>query len=459
MKTEPSTTITFHGGVSGVTGANFLIEDNQNGTKLLVDCGLFQGSRVAEKENMEPFPYDPSSIDAVIITHAHIDHIGRLPKLIHDGFTGPIYSTKATKDIAAIMLEDSAGIIKREAEDENRPPIYTEDDVDMVMRQWEGVDYHTETQLAGGYRFELKDAGHILGSAMVFLSRGGRTLVVTGDLGNTPAALVRDTESIEGAHYVVMESVYGDRNHESAIDRGILLRRVVQDTISRDGVLMVPAFSLERTQELLYEMNEMVEGGYVKEFPVFLDSPLAIKVTSVYRKYHDYFNERARAVLHGDNDLFKFPNLSMTLRTEESKAINNVPNPKMIIAGSGMSNAGRILHHEKRYLPDPNSTLLLVGYQAVGTLGRRILEGAKTVTIHGEKIPVRAKVARIHSYSSHKDSHRLLDFVKTGAGTIERVFVAMGEPESSAFLAQRLRDYVGVYSQVPERGDSVELTL
>jgi metallo-beta-lactamase family protein len=317
----------------------------------------------------------------------------------------------------------------------------------------------------------LKDAGHILGSSMVEFVHGDTKILFTGDLGNSPAPLLKDTETITDATYLIMESVYGDRDHEARDDRRRALENAIEETVKRAGALVVPAFSLERTQELLYEIKLMTEQSRIPLIQVFLDSPLAIKLTKLYEKYEDYFNNRVDAavpsgkparttgVIQSGRDIFKFPGLRATLTTDESKSINEVRNPKIIIAGSGMSNGGRIIHHEKRYLPDPKSTVLLVGYQVPGSLGRELQDGAKTVRILGEEIPVRASIRMIQGYSAHKDMTNLIGFVRETADTLKRVFVVMGEPKSALFLTQRLRDYLGVNAHAPEPGETVELEI
>lgn len=447
--------LTFYGGTGTVTGANFLLENKDK--KILVDCGLFQGEKIGDDSNREPFPYKPSDIDILIITHAHIDHIGRVPKLVKDGFRGKIYSTKPTMELTEIMLIDSVRVLTREAQRDNLEPIYREEDVKQAMTLWEGFPYHQEVDLGDGFKMNFRDSGHILGSAMVDIIYNGKKIVFTGDLGNSPAPLLKDTEDIDDADYIVMESVYGDRNHESKEDRKTQLEDIIEETMSNNGVLMIPAFSLERTQDLLFEINDLVEKRRIPRVPIYLDSPLAIKVTAIYKQNEDYFNREAQNIIKSGDDIFKFPGLKFTSDAEASKAINGVPNPKIIIAGSGMSNGGRIIHHEKRYLPDPKSTLLLVGYQAIGTLGRILEEGAKEVTILGDVVPVKARIAKIQSYSSHKDSDNLVDFVANDAKRVKRVFLVMGEPKSSLYLSQKLRDYLGISAVVPLANESMEL--
>lgn len=447
--------LTFCGGVSTVTGANFLLESDK--TKIVIDCGLEQGNKSSEERNRKNFIFDPVKIDFLLITHAHLDHIGRIPLLIKKGFKGIIYSTAETKEIAQPMLEDSVRLLAQEATRDGLDPIYDEKDVANCFAHWQTIPYHEKFKLTDEFTLYLKDAGHVLGSCMYEISYNTKKIVFTGDLGNTPTPLLRDTEDLSDANYVVMESVYGDRNHEPMEERRNKLEDVIEDVIRQNGVLMIPSFSLEKTQVIIYELNRLIEEGRVMHIPVFIDSPLAIKVTDIYRKHQNEFNEMAQQFMGKDRDLFNFKGIRFTSTSEESKAIKYTPNPKIIIAGSGMSNGGRITHHELNYLPDPQSTLLLIGYQSVGTLGRQLLEGAKSISMYGQTAQVKAKVVSIDGYSSHKDSDHLISFVEKSIDTLEKVFVVMGETKSSTFLVQRLRDYLGINAYHPEEGSSVML--
>ena len=437
-----------------VAGSNYLLESG--GHKVLVDCGLLQGSHYAERRNFDPFPYDPKEIEAVFITHAHIDHIGRLPKLVKEGFRGKIFSTPPTKDFAEFLLLDSEHILAREAEREHKPPLYTTSDVLQVMRLWEGVEYHALIA-QGPFSAALFDAGHILGSAVVRIKAEGKAVAFSGDLGNSPAPIITPTEGMPEADYALIESTYGDRVHEDVPKRQELLEDAIEDVVRSKGTLIIPAFAMERTQDLLFHLNRLVEEGRVPRVPIFIDSPLAIKLTEVYKKYENYFNnESARRIKSGD-DILNFPGLRLTLTTEQSKEINRVPPPKVIIAGAGMSHGGRILHHEQLYLPDPKSMILFVGFQARGSLGRQILEGADAVTIFGERVPVRAKTRVISGYSAHADQPRLLEWLRGRRRTLKRVFVVQGEPEASDALAQKIRDELAIEADVPEAGAAVVL--
>ena len=467
--------ISFFGGTEEVTGSNYLLEidgDDYSGrgkTRILVDCGLFQGSRVAEEKNSHPFPYQPSSIDAVLVTHAHLDHVGRIPKLVKEGFKGKIYSTYPTKDFAQLMLIDSLGVLEKEAKRHNGAhPIYQEEDVEKAMSLWEAKNYRENFEI-GGVNILFKDAGHILGSAIIEITDSNsesrkdkekkKKLVFTGDLGNSPEPLINPTEEVNDASFMVIESTYGDRLHEDYSQADLKLERAIENIVKKKGTLMIPAFSLERTQRILYQINDLVENGRIPKIKIFLDSPLSIKATEVYKNYANLYNAEAKNSLLKGDDLFDFPGLVLTMESEESKKIHEIAPPKIIIAGSGMCNGGRIIHHLKNYLPSKNNTVLFVSYLAVGSLGRLLYDGEKLVSIMGEKILVEAEIEKIGGYSSHADLNGLLGFVAKSADTLEKVFVTHGELKSSSFLAQRLRDYLGVDAVAPTYGETREIEL
>ena len=455
--------VTFYGGVGWVTGANFLLEniptDGSESTKILVDCGMFQGGENASEKNYEPFHYNPADIDILIITHSHADHIGRVPKLVKDGFKGKIYSTEASYDLAKVMLADSLKIVGYEAKKKNIDPMYEEKDVNHAFEQWRHIPYHNLLELPDGFTMTLHEAGHILGSAMAKFKYGNKNIVFTGDIGNSPDPLLRDTEIINDADYMIIESVYGDRNHEEREERITKLKNAVLETIAKKGILMIPSFALERTQNLLFVLNDLVESGEVPKIPMFLDSPLAINITEVFKKHTHLLNDEAQSRLKTDSDIFSFPGFKETRSIDDSKAIMRVPNPKVIISSAGMSHAGRIIHHEKQYLDDPENMLLFVGYQAVGTAGRIIQDGAKKMKLLGKEVQIRAKIQTISGYSAHKDSDHLIEFVAHSADRLKQVFVCMGETKSSLFLVQRIRDYLGVKATAPDVDESVVLDM
>jgi metallo-beta-lactamase family protein len=453
-RTKNAFALTFYGGVATVTGANFLLETL--GQKILVDCGLFQGDAACERKNREPFAYDPKSIKALFVTHAHADHIGRIPKLVRDGFRGVIYSTRETREISAVMFDDACRLMKQAAREEGSSPLFEEEDVEKTLSLWHSVDYYQFLEPIAGAAVKILDAGHILGSAMFQFEVGGEKLLFTGDLGNSPSPLLRDTDSPAGVNYLVMESVYGDRDHEPRERVLAEFERVVRETVNGKRLLIIPAFSLERTQVILHDLNYLIESGKVPSLPVFLDSPLAIQVTEIYRRSRVNFNERLKAELAAD-DIWRFPKLEFIYRAEESVKIDRAPRPKIIIAGSGMSEGGRVINHEKKYLGDDKTTILMVGFQAPGTLGSLIALGAPRISIQGEDITVRAKVEKISGYSSHKDSKGLIAFTAAAGESLRKVFVTMGEPRASLYLAQRIRDYLGIPALMPEQGKIYQL--
>ncbi len=451
--------ITFWGGVGAVTGANFCLEIA--GKRILVDCGLLQGTPEALLENSRKFDYDPSTMDYLFVTHAHADHIGKIPKLVKEGFRGIIYSTEETKALAVLMFADAVHLMQKG--ETATEPLFDETDVSKTMSLWHTIAYHKPFSVTTNLSVVLFDAGHILGSAIykfVYTHPAGKitNIVFTGDTGNSPSVLLRDTETIADAHYMVLDSVYGDRNHEERDLREQKFVSAIREIIQKKGTLIIPTFSIERTQVILYMLNNLVEDNVIPSIPIFLDSPLAAKVTEVYRQFSEEFNRAVQKDMDGGDEIFTFPKLSITWSRRESQAIHKTANPKIILAGSGMSSGGRVVDHEASFLPDPNNILLLMGYQAPGTLGRQIEEGAKEIVIKGEKVPVRAKIEKISGFSGHRDSDHLVEFALESAPTLRQVFVVLGEPKSSLYLAQRLQDE-GVKAMYPERGKRYPLSL
>ncbi len=446
--------VSFYGAAQEVTGSCFLFDSGK--TKILVDCGMFQCPRFCDLRSQEKFQFDPKKVAAVFVTHAHVDHTGRIPKLIKEGFSGKIFSTHPTRELARLMLEDSLGVLEKERKREGGVLIYGEEDIARAMEFWHGLGYHEKVSV-GDFSVRLLDSGHILGSAMIEFTFQNKKIVVTGDLGNPPTPLLRDPEEVTDANFLLIEATYGNREHDDRNFRKLKLERVIEGTIKNGGVLMMPAFSLERTQELLFEIYDLMESKRIPSVPIFLDSPLAIKASAIYKKYESFFNKEALLKIKSMGDFFSFPAIKATFTTEESKAINDVKPPKIIIAGSGMSNGGRIIHHERRYLPNPHSTLMLVGYQAAGSMGRMIQDGAREVTILGESVPVRAKIETLHGYSAHPDREQLLAFIEKTRDSLEKLFTTHSEADSGLFMVQRVRDYMGKVAYAPRYGETYEL--
>ena len=457
--------IQFCGGAGSVTGANYVIDNGR--VRFVVDCGLIQGDKEADELNYMPFAYDPKSIDFMISTHTHIDHIGRIPKLVKEGFRGEIYSTYPTQEFSEISLMDTVSIMEH---DHTQLPLFSEMDVEQAMSQWRGKEYNELYELNENVSFRFQDAGHILGSAIteiwVLDPETGRRikLVFSGDLGNVPSVLLRKYDYIAEADYVIVESCYGDRIHQKLAERKEMLKQAIKDTIERKSVLIMPTFSIERTQDILYELNDIIENhsgkglpqGRVGKIDVYLDSPLAIKATNIHAKYTQYYNQEAKQLAKTDK-IFDFPFLTFTESREDSMRINTQPQPKMIMAGSGMSTGGRVLYHEERYLSDPKNIILFVGYQAPNTLGRRILEGQSPVYIHNHPIENRIEVRRVEGYSAHADQEMLLDWLSHIKNS-KKVFVVQGEQESSETLAQEIRKQLQISAQVPTENEVVILT-
>ena len=457
--------LTFNGAARIVTGSCYLLE--ANGKKVLMDCGMFQGTKDITRLNYEPFAFDPSEISCMILTHAHIDHAGLIPKLVKGGFKGRIYTTPPTADLARIMLIDSANVNQDETKHENqrrervglppREPLYSLEDANNAFPLLRPTVYDKETEPVEGVRFILRNAGHILGSAIIemWVTEGKKEtkIVFSGDLGQKETPLLDNPTIIKDADYVLVESTYGDRLHEDAKTRGDQFSEVVRETFERGGKLMIPTFAVERTQELLYYLNQMVRDGKFPRETVFLDSPLAIDATRVFSSNMKYFSDSLRKEF---KDPFQFKQLKPLRSSLESQKMNEYAAPCVIMAGNGMCSAGRIRYHLKHHLWKPQNTLLFVGYQAEGTLGRVILEGAKEVHMMGIELAVKAKIRQIDSFSSHADSKELKEWMSGFSGRPRKVYVVHGEEESSKALASSLFD-MGFKTHVPTLGETVEL--
>lgn len=449
--------ISFHGACREVTGSCILIESEE--TKFLIDCGMFQGE--SEEKNSVDFSFDPKDIDFVLLTHAHLDHCGRLPKLYMDGFRGRIYSTAPTRDLAEIIMLDALKVSREEGK-LFCAPLCTEGDIFSLMKFFTCFDYGEEKQINNSVRIRMRDAGHILGSSSfeVWLKEGDKEkkLVFSGDLGNPPARIVRDPEFLSGADVVFVESTYGNRLHEPKEKGRQVLKKKIEEAIERNGVLIIPVFALERTQELLYELNDFVENKKVPYIPVFLDSPLAVKATGIYRNYPDFYDDEAKALIRKGDDLFDFKGLLMiNNRSQSGVALRAIP-PKIIMAGSGMFEGGRIKGYLKEYLGDPANTLLIISYQPENSLGRRLIGGEKEVEIEGKKVLVRAEIASILSFSSHGDQLTLLNWVDAMKNPKPRkIFVIHGDGEASQSFATVLKGVVKSDVIVPFPEDEYEI--
>ena len=463
--------ISFLGAAQNVTGSSFLVE--VNGTKLLVDCGLYQEREFLHR-NWDSFPYSPVTLAAVLLTHAHLDHCGLLPKLVREGFNGPIYCTGATAEISKIILLDSARIQEEDAEYKRsrhqregrhgphpEVPLYTTDDATAVLPLFSHVEYGEEIELGEGIWAEFRDAGHVLGASIikVRISRNGeeRTIVFSGDVGRRDRPILRDPAIIEAADYVLVESTYGNRQIPDAHNTADELAEVVNSTVNAGGNIVIPSFALERAQEILYCLNELLMEKRIPQLVTFVDSPMAISITKVFEHFPEYFDKEMRALIRDGNSLFDLPGLKFTRKVDESKAINHAMGSVIIIAGSGMCTGGRIKHHLVTNISRPESTILFVGYQAKGTLGRHIVDGARKVRIFGQQYTVRARIARINGFSAHAGRDQLLKWLTGLKKAPRQVFVVHGEKESAHDFADLIRQETGWETSVPAYQDKVIL--
>ena len=471
--------ITFLGAARTVTGSNFLVEGA--GKKFLVDCGMWQGKAEQEMENDQEFEFNPADIDFVLLTHAHIDHSGRIPKLYKEGFRNKVYAHKATCDLCALMLPDSGHIQETESEWKNRkrmrrgekpvPPIYTAEEAAKCLEIFEAVQYDQIIEITPEIHVRFNDAGHMLGSSIIEVwvkedDKETKT-VFTGDLGNNDIPLLSPLTMIEDTDYLVMESTYGSRLHVKNEQKAEIFLNVVSETLDNGGTVVIPSSAVGRTQEILYELNKLKEEKDDEEFrrkykllmkaPVYVDSPLAISATEVFSDNMDLFDEETKEdMAKGDNPL-EFPGLQFTKTADESKALNEDPKPSIIISASGMCEVGRIKHHLKHNLWNPKSTILFVGYQAPGTLGYNIVNGAKTVKIFGEEIAVNARIEYIEGYSGHADQELLMNFIYSFIKKPKHIFLVHGEPESQDILRDKIESDTGLGVTIPEFGETYEL--
>jgi len=461
----------FLGAVQNVTGSRHLLQ--VNGTRLLVDCGLYQERHFRDR-NWEPFTVPPESIDAVLLTHAHLDHCGLLPKLVKEGFKGKIYCTEATAEIAQIILLDSAKLQeedaeykkkrhKREGRKSPRPvvPLYTMEDAEACFPRFSHVKYKAPVEIGPGIEATFCDAGHVLGSSIikVKVSQNGqeRTVLFSGDIGRPHRPIVRDPSLVDEADYILVESTYGDRVHEGPEDTKKMIGEVINSTIRAGGNIVVPSFALERSQELLYFINELLLKNAIPHLTVYLDSPMASRITKVFKRHRELYDEEMTEFVNNHESPFNFPGLKMAGTSDESKAINHARPPVMIIAGSGMCTGGRIKHHLVNNISKRQNTIMFVGYQAVGTLGRRIVDGEKEVRILGKEYPINARIVRINGFSAHADKEELLEWLSGLERPPRKVFVVHGESESAQHFGEFLRGKTGWQVDVPAYQDEIVL--
>jgi metallo-beta-lactamase family protein len=465
--------LTFMGATQTVTGSMHLIETN--GSHILLDCGLYQGRRQESFQKNKTLPFAARELDAAILSHAHIDHSGNIPNLVSNGYSGNIYTTPATHDLCGAMLLDSGNIQESDVAYVNKKrsrqglppvePIYTVAEARASLENFVGVNYHRAFTPVPHVRATLYDAGHILGSAITVLDveEAGRSsrLCFTGDLGRTNRPIIRDPEVIPDVDYLMVESTYGNRQHESQSDAQDALCQVIRRTYERGGKVIIPAFAVGRTQEIVFDLHKLIISGSLPALPVYVDSPLATNVTEIFRLHPECYDAEVLGFLQRKEDPFGFYRLRYTRSVEESKALNNLQEPCIIISASGMCEAGRILHHLKNNLGNPRNTILFVGFQVENTLGRKLVDGAKTVPIFAEEWPVRAEIVSIEGYSAHADRNELLTYIQKviSAGHLKRIFLVHGDLEACQALAEGIRD-LGTFSGemlIPERMQEVEV--
>jgi len=437
--------VSFHGACREVTGSCTLLETDN--FKFLVDCGMFQGPTDSKNKNTEKFDFDPKSIDFVLLTHAHVDHCGRLPKLFKEGFQGKIYATTATKDLTEIILLDSIKIHRQE----EKKPIYEEKDIEKIVKSFKAFSYYQKIDINPQMSIRMQDAGHILGSSIfeIWLKDEGveKKIIFSGDLGNPPAPIIKDPDFVKQGDILFIESTYGGRLHESKEEGAQIFKDIILDTIQKKSTLIMPVFAMERSQEVLYQLNELIENKIIPKIPVFFDSPLAIAATRIYRKHQNLYDQETEYLINSGDDIFDFPNLRFTESREASMEINTAHSPKIILASSGMCSGGRIPHHLKHHLDNPRDHVLIMSYQAQGTLGRELVEGARNVIIYDKMVDVRAKITKTGSFSTHADHNQLLNWLGKING-LRKVFIIHGEDLENKKLAGAINQ--DIQTTIPE---------
>lgn len=458
----------FFGAAKEVTGSCYSLVTKDE--KILIDCGMFQGGKDMERINYENFNFNPGEYNALILTHAHLDHCGRIPKLIKFGFRGKIFATDATKDLAFIILMDSAKIAAEDTEHENkrrakeglppRKPIYSQIDVKNAMKLFVTVKYGEDVKITKNITARFYDAGHILGSASVQVKaderKNPRLIAFSGDLGQADAVLVKNTEPITKADYILIESTYGDRLHPPVEERKRELIRIINETYKRGGKLMIPSFAIERAQEIIYYIGEFMQAGLIPKMNVYLDSPMAMRATEVFKKYYKYYNADVQKSMKKRSDLFSFPELIQTQTVEESKLINEVSQPCIIIAGNGMCTAGRIKHHIRNNISNPKNTLLFIGYQVTGTLGYWMKKGERKIRLLGIETDVKSKIEAIDGFSAHADYSGLIKWLENFSKKPEKVFIVHGDEAQSISFSEKL-EKINFPRCIPSIGDEFDL--
>ncbi len=459
-----SQTIGFYGAAETVTGSRHLLSIGKH--KVLVDCGLFQGGRQLKERNWDPFPVDPSEIDAVVITHAHADHIGLLPRLVAQGFHGPIYATPGTTELSRISLPDSGRIQEEDAHFANKHktsrhtpalPLYTERDAYEALKHFKPVHYRTPHELPGGATFTFTPAGHILGSAFAAITfQDGTRLMMSGDLGRYNTPIICDPSPVESTDYLVIESTYGDRihSHEDPLEK---IEHVLRGIMQTGGALVIPSFAIGRTQELLYYFRILQDQGRMPRIPIYIDSPMAVSVTHVYANSSEDLDEEMTASVKAGRSELEPEGITFVRDRELSKALNSQRGPLVIISGSGMANGGRVTHHLQHRMPDPSTVVLFTGYQAEGTLGRRLLDGAPMVHIHGQEVQVRAQIERVNALSAHADQEEMMTWLGGFKSPPKQTFIVHGEPDAQEALQAKIEHDLGWSTVIPKQGDSFNL--
>ncbi len=461
--------ITFCGAAGTTTGSQHLIE--VNGSKILLDCGLYQGRREESNRRNREFQFDPAELDAVVLSHAHIDHSGNLPNLTKQGFQGSVYSTFATRDLCQIMLSDSARIQQQETQWLNKrlkkkglapvEALYSEHDAEACLRQFVNIGYDRSIPIADGVTLQFIDAGHILGSAQIVLDikQGNKKerLLFSGDIGRGDNELLRDPVAADDVDHLIMESTYGNREHELPTQANHMIRDILNRALEKKGKVIIPAFAVERTQQLIYVLHELTENKEIPEVPIYVDSPLAVNATEIFRIHPECFNEEVYDFLFEKRNPFGFENLTMVRKVSESKKLNDVDGPAIIISASGMCEAGRILHHLRNSIEDEKNTILFVGYCAQNTLGSKIRNRQKKVNILGDSYNLRAKVEMLDSFSGHADCSELVDYFDAMGGAKKNIFLVHGEPEQSAGMQKVLSERHEARIEVAEWKKSVSL--